>query len=364
MLEKEVYFNKNYEAIEFCKKFESKDNEVKRYVLGRNAYAQFLASKLYLDGYIDDYTEDKEFKGVKILKTQELPENSMVVVCSLDRIKTVSKKLKELKIYHLDYYAFYKYTSLKLRPIEYWNGFENDYKVNFEEYQNIYSQLRDDDSKNTLNKLINFRLAYDVSFMSDFSFRIDKQYFESFLNIDDDSEAVFADVGAYDGQTTIEFIKRYPNYSSVHLFEPDYENYKIAECTLENYKNIHIHNKGLSNKKDKLKFECSLGQSSKVSDSGEDFIDVDRFDNIVSSVVTFIKMDIEGAEKEAIEGMTSSILKYHPVMAIAVYHRFDDFWKIPKLILSIRSDYNLFLRHYTEGLGETVMYFVPRGSNL
>ncbi len=38
----------------------------------------------------------------------------------------------------------------------------------------------------------------------------------------------------------------------------------------------------------------------------------------------------------------------------------DDFWRIPEQVLSYRDDYNIFLRHYTEGVSETVMFFIPK----
>jgi len=57
------------------------------------------------------------------------------------------------------------------------------------------------------------------------------------------------------------------------------------------------------------------------------------------------------------------MLKINPKMAISAYHQKDDFWKIPEKILNIRSDYDIYLRHYTEGIVETVMFFIPRKSS-
>jgi hypothetical protein len=76
----------------------------------------------------------------------------------------------------------------------------------------------------------------------------------------------------------------------------------------------------------------------------------------------FIKMDLEGWELKALQGAVRHIREDHPKLAIAVYHHPSDFWRIPEFILSIRDDYDLYLRHYTEGWSETVMYFVPRKS--
>jgi hypothetical protein len=71
-------------------------------------------------------------------------------------------------------------------------------------------------------------------------------------------------------------------------------------------------------------------------------------------------MDIEGWELNAIKGSKNHILNDSPKLAIAVYHRASDFITIPDLILSINSNYELYLRHYTSGWSESVMYFKPK----
>jgi hypothetical protein len=90
---------------------------------------------------------------------------------------------------------------------------------------------------------------------------------------------------------------------------------------------------------------------------------VTTIDAKISGPVSFIKMDLEGWEMNAIAGAKQCISNNHPKLAIAVYHNAADFWKIPELILSMRSDYDLYLRHYTEGWSETVMYFIPKKQN-
>jgi hypothetical protein len=77
-----------------------------------------------------------------------------------------------------------------------------------------------------------------------------------------------------------------------------------------------------------------------------------------STAWSFVKMGIEGAEGPAIEGARQTILKNHPRLAICVCHRADGFWRIPEQILST----SIYLRHYTEGLTETVMFFMPRNA--
>ena len=71
-------------------------------------------------------------------------------------------------------------------------------------------------------------------------------------------------------------------------------------------------------------------------------------------------MDIEGNEIAAINGAKKTILRNHPKLAICVYHKGDDFVSIPQAVFRIRKDYDVYLRHYTQGIFETVMFFVPK----
>ncbi len=70
-------------------------------------------------------------------------------------------------------------------------------------------------------------------------------------------------------------------------------------------------------------------------------------------------MDIEGAEPLALDGVRQTIEHAHPVLALAVYHYADGlapFWQIPEKVLSIRDDYDVYVRNYTESIYETVMF--------
>ena len=74
-------------------------------------------------------------------------------------------------------------------------------------------------------------------------------------------------------------------------------------------------------------------------------------------------MDLEGWENKALLGAKNHILQDHPKLAIAVYHSASDFWSIPQLVLGIRNDYDVYLRHYTQGWVESIMYFIPKKEN-
>ena len=85
-------------------------------------------------------------------------------------------------------------------------------------------------------------------------------------------------------------------------------------------------------------------------------------DEYIAARVTYIKMDLEGWETQALAGARRHITVDHPKLAISVYHDAADFWKVPEYVLSLRDDYDVYLRHYSEGWSETVMYFIPNGN--
>lgn len=72
--------------------------------------------------------------------------------------------------------------------------------------------------------------------------------------------------------------------------------------------------------------------------------------------VDFIKMDIEGAELQALRGAEKSIRQFKPQLAITVYHSLEDFWEIPKWIAQLGLGYQFYLRHFTIHQEETVLF--------
>lgn len=116
-------------------------------------------------------------------------------------------------------------------------------------------------------------------------------------------------------------------------------------------------NKGLWSHRDKLKFK-SAGCGSAFSDLGDSIVEVDNIDSLKDITPTFIKMDVEGSEYQALVGAKNTIRRSHPRLAICVYHKLEDIWEIPLLIQSIDPDYVFYLRHYSFADNETVLYAI------
>lgn len=215
----------------------------------------------------------------------------------------------------------------------------------------------DKKSKRIFEEIINFKITLDLKFMENFTNNTNLQYFEDEL-FSLPNDCVFIDGGGYTGDTTMNFIEKYENYKKIYLFEPDKKNIILAKKNIEKYENIEIIEAGLSRISGEAYFNEDEASSS-ISLTGTQKIKVDAIDNLIEQKVDFIKLDIEGAEQDAIEGAKDTIKKYHPILAICIYHKAQDWYKIPEKIMEYYNKYELYVRHYMEGISETVMYFVP-----
>ena len=75
--------------------------------------------------------------------------------------------------------------------------------------------------------------------------------------------------------------------------------------------------------------------------------------------VDFIKMDIEGSERQALEGAAATLRNDRPRMAISAYHLADDPVKLPTVVEAARSGYQVRCHCYEQdsGTGPEVMQF-------
>jgi FkbM family methyltransferase len=216
-------------------------------------------------------------------------------------------------------------------------------------------------SCDSFDRIMDFRIAGNLEVMANFEYAADRQYFEPFCSLG--KSEVFVDGGGFDGFTSLQFAARCPEYSAIHFFEPSPKTLAIAKAKLSKLKHIHYHSVGLYDQATTLSFDASAGSASRITENGSQAIEVARLDDVVDETVSFIKLDLEGAELFALKGSEKHILADHPKLAVAVYHHASDFWRIPRYILNLRNDYRLYLRHYTEGWTETVLFFIPEQAN-
>lgn len=343
-------------------KFISNEGDFTRFLLGRNEHSASLAQLFNIDGFVDDFAvEGTIWNGKPILKSQSLPSNAIVVNCSMSISPiTVTRKLELLDIKNGGWLNYSDLLMLKPEFIsvpKFVAEMRADVLENRQHWKLLSEKLADKQSLDVLNDLVQYRLTADPANMVKYSIRFSDQYFEDLLSLQNE---VFVDAGGFDGDTTEEFCKRYPDYKKVILFEPSEKNMLLARKRLENKRDIDFIPKGLSDISGILSFNPDAGSASAVSTEGTCTIEVCTLDDTVNEKVTFIKMDLEGWELKALIGCKKHIIEDHPKLAISVYHHASDFWRIPEYVLRIRDDYDIFIRHYTEGWSETVMFFMPK----
>lgn len=230
-----------------------------------------------------------------------------------------------------------------------------------EALQETYAWLSDALSKQTMQAYLNLKLSGDLRFNFDV-FRAD-QYFNALTEFL--KGGLFVDCGAFTGDTAEAFVRwSGGTCSKIIALEPDAENYKALRmrtdalaCPVDTYPF------GAWSQKDVLRFQGEAGSSSTLGEAGMIEVPVEALDNLIQQDVDFIKMDIEGAEMEALSGAQETIRRCHPALAIAAYHKAEDLITIPQYIKTFETEdvtYRFFLRkHHVADELELDLYALP-----
>ena len=182
-----------------------------------------------------------------------------------------------------------------------------------------------------------------------------------------EGDTVF-DIGAWIGDTAYVFSEKMSGTGKIYGFEPMLQNYEMLAENKDKIPNLSIHNIAFGKENGTLRFafwgNSGMFASSRQAEKGEYEVKVSTVDNFVKENgierVDFIKTDIEGAECDMLLGTAEAIKRFHPKLAICIYHRGQiDHYEVPKTILSIRQDYEFYLEAYQNSLYETVLFAFP-----
>lgn len=218
------------------------------------------------------------------------------------------------------------------------------------EIERTYTLLKDSMSREVFEKILRFRLLDDTLFVP--TMPQDAQYFEPMF-YQPRSDAVFVDCGAFDGISVRTFFRMNGDaFADYYGLEPDPANYSrlctyVETLSLHVQEHCHLHQKAAWKHEEPIQLYALQGPGSFLAnDIGTTSVQGIRIDQLAIEKATFIKMNIEGSEKEALMGATATIRRNKPLLAIAGYHRTEDLWEIPLQIHAIREDYRLHLRSY------------------
>lgn len=176
---------------------------------------------------------------------------------------------------------------------------------------------------------------------------------------------VLVDCGSFDGDTIRELRNQEIDYRQLFAIEPDpinYQNLTSFISTLpENLRDkISTCNNAVGASREHVHFEAT-GTAGTTMDTGSYEVESIPLDELLANAQpTYIKMDIEGAEYQALLGGRKTIEKYRPILAICLYHHQEDLWRIPLLIQTMSDKYHLYLRRYSDECWEQVCYAIPK----
>jgi len=235
------------------------------------------------------------------------------------------------------------------------------FRENMNRVEKCASFLHDDESRDVYRSMIDFRCNSDPrGFIN--SKHKDLYFINEYFIYN--TEEVLVDCGAYIGDTISDFKKamkrKNGKYIKIVAFEPDSRCYKAL---VKRHKEVIAIRAGVWSKDDKLYFSgdgavFSVTDKSDSTNGYGEHINVRSIDSCPECEgVTFIKMDIEGSEMEALIGGKNTISKYKPKLAISIYHSDADMLRIIEWLHVNFPEYRLFvLQHGKYTISDTVLY--------
>jgi FkbM family methyltransferase len=243
-------------------------------------------------------------------------------------------------------------------PHMFYTGWSEDLLANQQRYADLARRLADDASRRVLDAVFAYRQTLVPETLAHVIRDKDPYLAADLFTFRQDE--IYVDGGAFDGDTIRLFIERTGgHFRRILGFEPDPTTFsRLAANFAEDQRVVPV-NAGLWSRADTLHFRNNAGRASILDSIGEVMVNVLALDDMLDGEgVSFIKMNIEGAELEALRGAASSICRFLPKLAIAAYHRPSDLWEVAKVVDEIAPGYDFYLRQHCGGVVETVLYAV------
>lgn len=298
----------------------------------------------------DGFVRERSFRGFKVLsfETAKMLFNNFVGLISFgtSRADTLNY-VKDLATKTTLYMPEMPVIGTEVFDLE----FAQKHKT---ELEDVYNILSDEKSKNTFKGLINFKLSGELEYLFNIEENEEKEFFK-ILNLAENSS--FLDLGAYNGDTALQYATRMGKNCKITAVEPDKKSFKKLIKNTEGL-NINCINAAVCDRVGTVQFSAQGDRGSTIG-VGES-VDALTIDYLFEKQdFDYIKFDLEGAELSAIIGAKNTIANKKPKMLISCYHKSDDYFTIPKKVLEFNPSYKVYMRHFPSiPAWDTVFYFV------
>jgi len=324
-----------------------------------------------IDYFVDDYSDKTNYDGIDIVKRNKLPKDTLIYISVLQHSKNIEYSLQRNGFNNIinftDSILHIPNILKNISKTNYlWLADNHDLMVNDEKIKKVKQLLFDQKSKDILKQIINLRKTFDTKY---YIKPTGIEYFPDDVPILNNIKKInFIDCGAYTGDTIEELMKQSKNVDSTISFEPDKTNLIKLNNTLTKLKskfpttNFLTYPAGVYSKNGILSFANNgIDSSANFNNTSKSKVSIVSLDTVLlNSKPNYIKMDIEGAEKEALLGAKQIIKKHKPNLAICLYHKPEDLWELPLLINQIEPSYNMYIRVHEDMCLSTVLYCIPK----
>ena len=301
-------------------------------------------------------------EGVPVVPVQALatlPKTTLIVIAS-HRVLRVTQKLRTLGFQHVIPFAMLQVAAPDIFPPHmFYEGVLDDLFVNSAEIAALRRRLADDHSRRVLDAVVDFRRTLDPQMLESVVSEQDLYAPEGLFAFADDE--VYVDGGSFDGDTIRSFVARvHGRFTEVYAFEPDPVTFAKLKENFRDEPRVHPIHAGLYSHAGTLRFRDDASRGAIFAADGEIEMPVTTIDEVLGGKrLTYVKMNIEGAEIDALNGGRRAIQQWRPRLALSIYHRAADLWRIPQLVLELDAGYRLYLRQHDGGIIETVLYALP-----
>ena len=224
------------------------------------------------------------------------------------------------------------------------------FRANRDKINEVYDLLADEESRKIYENVILYKLSGRI----DYLFAAESSKDESYALLGAKDFSAAADLGAYNGDTARELLRYSPEIKKIYCLEPDKRNFKKLSEFCSSYeggtKLIPVNEAawcedttlsfgGEGNRNSGIFAPTKTAKAVEVSARSLDSV-------LCKEAVDYIKYDVEGAEREAIEGSRNAILSRRPALLVSAYHKSEDIFALPLQIHELRPDYKLYYRRY------------------
>lgn len=217
------------------------------------------------------------------------------------------------------------------------------------ELRYVYDNLADDWSRKVFADVLNYKLSGKLHYLFSCATKREEDLRALIKPRTDES---YLDLGAYTGDTLEEWGRLTDwRWQQVLAVEPDRRNCRklrlLAERLAQQGLPVEVYESGIWSEVGELSFSDSGGRQSTFVGAAKKTVAVTTIDEVAAGrPISYIKMDVEGAEAQAIAGGRGTIARYKPKIFMAAYHYDADIFRLPVLLWNLVPNYKIYLRKH------------------